>query len=685
MKRHFFLKHTMWLVILFMAMIPMDADVFAVPMQTFDDDGTPIHTEKEVKKAPDRFIEQMEIYLREGNLESIGYLATRLVKLRPDSPKVRALYSIYLASKEDIGKAKKELRAVASDHKKSLFALCAKAMILRLEKKQNAAIKVCEEAVKKDKNHPYPRNILGRIYFDLGKYKDALANFQKAAELEPGFLPAYANLGAISFLMGNNIKAIEYFQKAVELNPNSHRSRYGLALVYENAGNNMLAIREYKKSLEMKPDNPPALQKLGELQLITERYKDALKTGLQMEEQGVDKAYEILGDAALHLGDLKNAVSYLEKAPKGSPSAEYILGFCFMTEGLHKKALKTFESVLKKEKLHFGAYTARASLKFYLGEKTDLKKELKNQWDKPLGRLLNFIGASISASEGNWADALKKWQASENLISGFSIQGIDKESLEKGLKKEELRHLNLGVVYYLRNLYENALSEFEKALTINKDSVLTNYWAGLIYLKKGDKAKAVQLFENAVKKAPKFFAALFPIGELNFTKGKTDIATEYYKRALEVRKDAGVLIRLGLIYEKSGEFEKAEEKYKDVTELYPDFFVGYNQLAWLYAGKGVELEKALALAKKADELQPGNASILDTMGWIFYQTKKYDKALEHLEKASSINPGNPTILYHLGATYNAIGNSSSAKTYFKKALELSSDFEGAEIARKFLN
>lgn len=678
------LKPICWLAGLLMAAILSTTEVSAMVFETYDSEGMPVYIDAEVKKNPDRFIDSMKAYLKQGNLDGIGFLGKILVKARPENTDVRAMYSMYLVSKGELEKAGDELDKADAFKQKSQFALYARAMILQREKKYDSAIKVCKQSIAMDKRHPYPRNILGRIYFDRGQYQQALDSFKKAVELEPDFLPGYTNLGAVSFILGDHGQSIGYFQRAIQINPAAYRSYYGLALVYENVGNNALAVAALGRSLELNPGDPAAIQKLGEVQLKAGKYTEALETGRQMQERGLNGAFEILGDAALHLGDTQKAISYLEKAPAENPAADYLLGYCFMIEGQYEKALDRMESAQEKNNLHFGSYAAGAALKLYLGKPIDLEKDLNNQWDKSLGKLLSVLTGNYFAANGHWAEAVKNWQSAEGLIRGFSIAGLDENIFAKELKKEELRYLNLGILYYFKNLQKNALSEFEKALNLNKDSIWANYWAAQVYLKKGDRDKALKFMENAVNKAPTFFNALYTIGELNFLKQKTETAAQYYKRALGIKKDAGILIKLGLIYENTGEYKKAERQYETVTRLFPNLFIGYNQLAWLYAKRGVELEKALKLSAKADELQPGNASINDTIGWIYFQKKEYNNALKHLEKADNIGPNNPTILYHLGAVYHAKGERKSARETLKKALEISSKFEDSDAVHKLL-
>ena len=658
--------------------------LLALPMNTLDSAGMPLYIEKEIEDAPDQFLKIIKKELETGNLESIGFIAKTLNKTMQNNPDVKALYSIYLVSKGDIITAKKELKKAVEYQKNNIYALYAEAMIKQREKEYYDAEKICKKAILKDKFHPYPRNILGRIYFDIGKYKKAYASFKKAIELVPEFLPGYSNLGAVCFTMGKNEEAIAYFKKTINLNPDSFGAHYGLAIVYETTGNNALALNAYKRSFELDSSNTALLSKIANLQILTAGYKDAQKTGQQMLNRKIEGAHEILGSSALHMGDVKEAITQLQKAPAESLDAAYLMGYCLIVNGEYDKALKQMEKIYKENNLHFGAYAAKAALLFYLNKGVNTEKDLKNKWNKGTEKLLNFISGCVYGSEDKWVDAEKEFHAAEGLINGFSIKGIDTDLLAKGLKKDELKYIAMGVLLYITNLNDNSLAEFNKAIKINKDSILANYWAAQVYLKKGDRDNAITYFENSLKKAPTFFSSLYVTGELNFMKGETITAADYYESALAVKKDTGLMIKLGLFYEYTKKYDKAAEFYGEVTKLSPDNFIGYNQLAWLYAKRGVKLDKAMDLAIKADNLQPRNTSILDTIGWIYYHKKKYSKALEYLEKAQKINSNNPSVLYHLGVVYNNLGDHDTAKDFLRKSLEISESFEGADDARKLL-
>jgi len=190
--------------------------------------------------------------------------------------------------------------------------------------------------------------------------------------------------------------------------------------------------------------------------------------------------------------------------------------------------------------------------------------------------------------------------------------------------------------------------------------------------------------KRTLNAAPQFFAALYALGELNVLAGDFDEAAKYYRQAVLVHPDPGLFIKLGVYSEKTGNYQEAAKYYQRVIKTSPSFFVGYNQLAWLYAKQDINLSEAMTLAQKADQLQPGNASILDTIGWIHYQQKQYSAAIPFLEKSLSVNQHNPIVYYHLGRAFLAYGKEDKGVANLKRALALSTSFDGAEEAKKLL-
>ena len=103
-------------------------------------------------------------------------------------------------------------------------------------------------------------------------------------------------------------------------------------------------------------------------------------------------------------------------------------------------------------------------------------------------------------------------------------------------------------------------------------------------------------------------------------------------------------------------------------------------MASIYTAQGDNLDEALALALKAQELAPNNGNILDTLGFIHYQRGQYRKAMPLLTKATEILGNDAMIFYHLGLTYAKLDRRDDAVRALGKALQLQETIpQAAEI------
>jgi tetratricopeptide (TPR) repeat protein len=107
-----------------------------------------------------------------------------------------------------------------------------------------------------------------------------------------------------------------------------------------------------------------------------------------------------------------------------------------------------------------------------------------------------------------------------------------------------------------------------------------------------------------------------------------------------------------------------------------------NDLAWLLATEGRDLDLALSLAREASRLRPESAT-LDTLGLVHIKRGEDEEAVDALEKAIAAPGSSPTVHYHLAIALGRTGNTERAREMLKRALA-GGDFPEAEAARQQL-
>jgi Flp pilus assembly protein TadD len=110
---------------------------------------------------------------------------------------------------------------------------------------------------------PDVRNVLGNVYIQMGKAKEAEAELDEALRLRPKFPQAHYNLGLLRAAAGKPKEAAELFARAVEEDP-------AFAEAYNNRGHCLArldktdeAIGCYRKAVELKPDYGAAWNNLA--------------------------------------------------------------------------------------------------------------------------------------------------------------------------------------------------------------------------------------------------------------------------------------------------------------------------------------------------------------------------------------------------------------------------------------
>ena len=91
---------------------------------------------------------------------------------------------------------------------------------------------------------------------------------------------------------------------------------------------------------------------------------------------------------------------------------------------------------------------------------------------------------------------------------------------------------------------------------------------------------------------------------------------------------------LSVIYVNQGDYAKGEAELERLLERFPEDPGCNNDLGYLYADQGKNLEKAEAMIRKALVEEADERAYLDSLGWVLFKRGKLKEALEPLEKAA---------------------------------------------------
>lgn len=123
-----------------------------------------------------------------------------------------------------------------------------------------------------------------------------------------------------------------------------------------------------------------------------------------------------------------------------------------------------------------------------------------------------------------------------------------------------------------------------------------------------------------------------------------------------------------------GDNKVAYRNYERALKLRPDSPVILNNFAYYLSEEQRDLDRALKMSARANELDPQNATYLDTQAWVLYRLGRYEEAQTLMRQALVLDAtGSSELLLHYGDILYALGKSFMAKTYWQRALEAGAD------------
>jgi protein O-mannosyl-transferase len=192
----------------------------------------------------------------------------------------------------------------------------------------------------------------GNLLVRSGRLDEAVAEFQAALRAEPSNGEALADAGNALAQAGRTGEALACYETLVREKPSAPEARYGLAFVLERAGRDTDALREYGEAIRLRPDYAEARYRLGNLLGNAGRIPEAI---LQYEaavraQPGFAEAHAGLGLALVSSGRASEAVAELERAialKPGSAEAHAYLGLALAGSGRLAEAIAQYEKALE--------------------------------------------------------------------------------------------------------------------------------------------------------------------------------------------------------------------------------------------------------------------------------------------------------------------------------------------------
>ncbi len=368
-----------------------------------------------------------------------------------------------------------------------------------------------------------------------------------------------------------------------------------------------------------------------------------------------------LARALIAKGDLDSAKVQLVEAIKYRPDfllAKLALSQVYVAKQDYQNAIQTTGQVLQFDPNNLPARLLKTSALIGMREfgqaRTDLEALLKQNPALPDAQ---FQLGMLSMAE-------KNYKQSEAIFRGFYASSpTDPRSLA-----------GLIEVLTIQQQGDAALNLLRAEITKAPDRTDLH----LVYANTAARSNRLDIaeteFRQLVAKTPKSGDLNIRLGDVLRMKGDFDGALASYAKAKEIMpNDVNAYVRQAMVMESRGSVKEAKPIYEKILTLDPDNPVALNNVAYLLAEDGTNLDQALAHATRAKQRMPNHPDVNDTLGWIYIKKNLSDNAVSIFRDLTQKYPDKSTYHYHLGMALLQKGDKPSAKKSLEVALTKNPD------------
>lgn len=419
----------------------------------------------------------------------------------------------------------------------------------------------------------------------------------------------------------------------------------------EGLGDQAGALAALNRAAAADPTSAGVRAEIASFHLRRHQLGEAESTALQalaLNEASID-AHRVLGliywnqvDAmnartppAQFEASVKNAITHLERATKSArPGADlqvdFALGRLYLRTNEARKAVEAFGRVVNQNS---GSVQGRLSLAQAFAAAGDMPNAISTL-------------EVIVEEEPRVASSLAQYQEQagqlKDAIESYTL-ALTVEPMSRGLKFRRIAALiNDGNTARATTLAAEAQTQHPEDLRFPRLRARAMFVSG-------DMAGAVSLLEPMARANP---------------------------------HDVDTQLALADLYNDAGRDVEAERTLRQVLTVAPGSAEALNYLGYLLADRGRGLDEAVRLVQRALEVDPGNPSYLDSLGWAHYRRGEFDEAERYLAPAAEQLPRNAIVQDHLGDVFAKMGRWSDAVAAWTRALDGEGTITRAVIEQK---
>jgi tetratricopeptide (TPR) repeat protein len=573
---------------------------------------------------------------------------------------------------------------------------------------------------------------LARTLSGKGQFAEAEQIYRQVLAMDKTYLSPYGELYNLYMFQGKRDEGEQILKLGFQNNPQQYGFLTRLALHYftENRREDMIKVLQQIKSHAKEYDRAyldtgDFYLRLADGDAAIKEYREGMAKDSRRKATYQKRIVEVL----MRQGKRAEAAEVNQQILADNPNDSDARGLAatfLLDKGDVSKALVELQAVVTRDPAnpvsHYNLGRAYAAHGDYELARQQLQKAIDLRPDYILARLAM---AQLQVALGQYDAALKtardvlridSTNINARLIESAALMGQKKFGDSHDLLEEMLKAnpsspdvlYQLGVVDLAQSKFKEAEDTFSRAYQLNPSN--SRGLMGLVetYMAQNKPDDALALLSAESAKAPNRMDLVLALGNTSVRAGKYDQAISYFQRVLnslpassrqrgdiylrigETYRQKGdlansivalqqarqvlpdnlvVLSTLGLVLDTAGQWDQAKQVYQTIVRLDPNNGVILNNLAFLLAEHGGDLDDALSKAQRAKQLLPNLAEVSDTLGWIYLKKNLSDEAIDIFKDLVQKVPTEATYRYHLGMAFYQKGDKPRALQELENALK----------------
>lgn len=517
------------------------------------------------------------------------------------------------------------------------------------------------------KKFPAARQIVGDFYFRAKKYDEALQQYKAGLNENPKNEVQYdQRIIGVYEATGRNDDALQLAKQTAAKNPNNTSANElyaGLLLKTGTQGNISKSLTELKTVLQNSPTDGVLHLDLARIYFATNQRDKALAESLdaiQYESKRTPSprvpvlafariiTARIYEDRGEHAKGIEQADLVLQLDAK-NPDARLIRDRALIGSGQSAQAQSDLEDLVEKIPQFAEAHFQLANLYLDQKEFDKASAEYTKLWKSNPPDVRGFIGLqTVKLAQGNGEDATR---AVQNLV--------------------QQNPKNLGLRYQLAMFQSAAGMQAMGSNPAHGKELLQD---------------AVDNYQQILKTDANSSDVWLKLGILQRQLKEYDAALASFEQASSADPhNTSAALNQALLLEFLGKKKEAAAAYNKVLGIDPENALALNNVAFMNAENGTNLDQAMTFAQRAKQKIPNSPAISDTLGYVYYQKHLNTEALQIFRQVVQDNPQNSTFRLHLAMALEKQGDRQAAKDEAQKALKTSSQPDEQNKIRSFLN